>query len=154
MMHDGSGSSSRRRSLNDTLRAFLEDSPESSREPARDQAPTGPVGILPPGAGRYGQSSRDALARQLAAMKEKSYFEILGVAPDADKTTIHAAFLAQAKRWHPNKYALEPVSCRALATDIFLLIKEAHDTLMDPRKGAAYRARRSEGFDAIPPPKG
>ena len=61
---------------------------------------------------RYHDHVRDrydeALAR-LAAMEDENFYQMLGVAPSASTETIHAAYLEQAARWHPDR---APVTSR------------------------------------------
>ena len=81
-------------------------------------------------------------------MKYKDYYEVLGVARDADAEGIKKAYRRLARKHHPD------VSRAPEAEARFKDVAEAYATLKDPDKRAAYDslgARRS-GEDFRPPP--
>lgn len=76
----------------------------------------------------------------MEAEAEADFYEVLGVARDADDATIKRAYRAQALRWHPDKNGGS-----AEAAEMFKLVAEAYATLSDAGKRAAYDAYGREG---------
>lgn len=70
----------------------------------------------------------------------RDYYEVLGVARDADEKTIKDAFRQLALKYHPDRNK-EPG-----ASDRFKEIAEAYAVLSDPKKRSEYDAR---GFAAV-----
>jgi curved DNA-binding protein len=81
-------------------------------------------------------------------MKYKDYYEILGVARDASQDAIKKAYRKLARKYHPD------VSKEKDAEERFKEINEAHQTLSDPEKRAAYDqlGRYQAGEEFRPPP--
>jgi curved DNA-binding protein len=78
---------------------------------------------------------------QQSTLSTRDYYEVLGVARDADGQTIKAAFHRLARRYHPDQSA-EPD-----AEERFKDIAEAYAVLSDPAKRAEYDTNGS----TIPP---
>lgn len=70
------------------------------------------------------------------------HYLILGVPQTADPAAIRAAYVALAKRYHPDIAVGDP----ELAASNFRAIKEAYETLADPERRALYdaKARQAE----------
>ena len=81
-------------------------------------------------------------------MKYKDYYEILGVARDADDATIKKAYRKLAHKYHPD------VSKDPQGEGKFKEVAEAYETLRDAEKRAAYDqlGRQRPGQDFQPPP--
>ena len=81
-------------------------------------------------------------------MKYKDYYDILGVARDADDDAIKKAYRRLARKFHPD------VSKEPHAEDRFKEIGEAYKTLKDPEQRAAYDrlGRHASGQEFQPPP--
>ncbi len=75
----------------------------------------------------------------------KDYYQILGIASDADETTVKKAYRDLAKRYHPDK---NPGNKNA--EEMFKQIGEAYDTLSDKQKRARYDRMRSGDFSGEP----
>lgn len=89
---------------------------------------------------------REHLAGVLEAMKNKDYFEVLGVSPDASAETVRRVYLELAKVCHPDKhFGSYSAEVRALASQIFELISTAHDTLTDEAERERYLSELSRG---------
>src|SRR5215210_3439175 len=65
------------------------------------------------------------------------YYEILGVAPDADSDQIQRAYRRRAREHHPD------VSSHAGAEEQFKAISEAYAVLSDPQRRRRYDATRA-----------
>src|SRR5574341_642867 len=68
------------------------------------------------------------------ATTSRNYYEILGVAPEADEPTIKNAFRALALQYHPDRNKAPD------AEEKFKEIAEAYAVLSNPQKRAAYDA--------------
>jgi curved DNA-binding protein CbpA len=83
----------------------------------------------------------DDFRRQLRARAEAtrdSYYDLLGVPPDAPAPAIASAYFQLAKRWHPDRLGPEYADVRELATKIFARMSEAHQMLSDPERRKQY----------------
>ena len=83
------------------------------------------------------------------AMQYKDYYDILGVARDADQDEIKKAYRKLARKYHPD------VSKEVSAEDRFKEIGEAYEVLRDPEKRTAYDQlgrNWKQGQDFNPPP--
>jgi curved DNA-binding protein CbpA len=67
-----------------------------------------------------------------------SYYEQLGVEPNADVATIRAAFFQLAKRWHPDRLTEELADLREVVTRTFAHMGEAHQVLSDEDQRRRY----------------
>lgn len=74
------------------------------------------------------------------AAAQRDYYEILGVARDADAKAIKDAFRELALKYHPDRNKSPEAEAR------FKEIAEAYAVLSDPKKRAEYDAR---GFSAV-----
>lgn len=66
-----------------------------------------------------------------------SFYEVLGVAPDADAASIRRAYLAAARAHHPDRHAGDPASA-ARAESRMREINEAWAVLGDPQRRAVH----------------
>ncbi|MCE5388022.1 MAG: DnaJ domain-containing protein [Acidithiobacillus sp.] len=82
-------------------------------------------------------------------MEYKDYYQILGVARNADADAIKAAYRKMARKYHPD------VSKEHNAEDRFKEVQEAYEVLKDPEKRRAYDQLGSNwraGQEFRPPP--
>ena len=82
-------------------------------------------------------------------MEFKDYYNVLGVARDADQDAIKRAYRRLARKYHPD------VSKEPDAKERFQEVGEAYEVLKDPEKRAAYDQVGSQwkpGQDFQPPP--
>lgn len=90
--------------------------------------------------------------------KERSlggdHFAVLGIAPSATAEEIRAAYHAESRRFHPDRFFRQELGpFRAKLERIFRRLNEAHAVLSDPAKRAAYLAANpSLTASARPPP--
>jgi|GEM_PF-1383561 len=68
-------------------------------------------------------------------MVMKSYYDILGIPVDATEEEVKKAFRALALKWHPDQ------SDHPNAREYFQEIREAYETLIDPKKRSVYDYR-------------
>ncbi len=83
--------------------------------------------------------------RERAANGSASYYDLLGVAPDAMPSVIQASFFQLAKKWHPDRLSPNLVDVRDLATKVFARMSEAHQILSDPTRRNEYDELRKGG---------
>lgn len=82
-------------------------------------------------------------------MKYKDYYQILGIARDADQAEVKKAYRKLARKYHPD------VSKESDAEEKFKEVNEAYEALKDPEKRKAYDRFGSDwkaGQDFTPPP--
>ena len=63
------------------------------------------------------------------------YYELLGIAPDADDDELRRVWRQLAKKWHPDRAGTD-------TTFIFQRLVAAYETLADPVKRAGYDRTR------------
>jgi curved DNA-binding protein CbpA len=103
--------------------------------------PYAPAPSPPPAAPSPPPPADDDFRRELRARAEgtaDSYYDLLGVPPDAPATAIAAAYFQVAKRWHPDRLGPNYADVRDLATRIFARMSEAHQVLSDPERRRQY----------------
>ncbi len=76
----------------------------------------------------------------------KNYYEVLRVRPYDPPELIHAAYMAQIKQWHPDKFQNADAYTQAQAHERTKLILEAKRILLDPAQKAAYDAEFAARF--------
>ncbi len=76
----------------------------------------------------------------------KNYYEVLRVRPYDPPELIHAAYMAQIKQWHPDRFQNADAYMQAQAHERTKLILEAKRILLDPAKKAAYDAEFAARF--------
>ena len=67
-------------------------------------------------------------------MRTPTYYSILGVAPDAGKEAIRAAYKAKMMKYHPDKHRSDPAQAEAISKSV----NEAFAVLDDPDRRAHY----------------
>ena len=65
----------------------------------------------------------------------ENYYEILGIAPDADEQTIKKAYHILVKEYHPDSPAAKKTPD---ASEKFRLLKEAYETLVEKKARENY----------------
>jgi len=75
-------------------------------------------------------------------VKETKYYDILGVAADADNSKIKRAYYIQARKWHPDKNPSEEAKTK------FQEIGEAYQVLGDEKLRTVYDREGEEGLSA------
>ncbi len=83
------------------------------------------------------------LARTLPTL---SYYELLGVEPDADDAAVRLAFFECSKRFHPDRYFNKQTGIYGpLLTEIYKRVVAANDVLRDPSLRKSYDRLLDEG---------
>jgi curved DNA-binding protein CbpA len=67
------------------------------------------------------------------------YYDLMQISPNADEDTIQQIFRHLAKKWHPDHQKGDP--------ERFKLLVEAHQTLTNPERRAAYDLRYQRFWD-------
>lgn len=80
-----------------------------------------------------------------ATSRGQTYYDVLGVAPNAASAQVQAAFFQLAKRFHPDRLGPEFEDVRELAVKAFSRITEAHQILSDTNRRADYDQVLSTG---------
>jgi curved DNA-binding protein CbpA len=67
------------------------------------------------------------------------YYDLMQISPNADEDTIQQMFRHLAKKWHPDHHEGDP--------ERFRLLVEAHKTLTNPERRAAYDLKYQKYWD-------
>lgn len=73
---------------------------------------------------------------------EEDYYAVLGVEPDSSQEEIRKAYLALAKRLHPDRFPNDPDQ-RAIAQKEFAKVTKAHDVVGDGERRSEYDTLRT-----------
>lgn len=80
---------------------------------------------------------RAELAEIAARVRDRDYFQVLGVAQTATDDQIRQAYFGLAKRTHPDRFSGASEAVRRVAEEVFAVISQANETL-------GHRERRNE----------
>ena len=106
----------------------------------RPQAPKWPYPPLPGDALEEAKQLYEEIRSRYLASFDQNLFEILGVPVSATKQQVKDAYLALAKRFHPDRVAnLGVEELREPADALFQRISEAYMTLLDDEQREEYR---------------
>ncbi len=82
---------------------------------------------------------RDSLIKHYLELKEKNYFEILGVKQDASKEEIKKVYFQLAKKYHPDRYFEDAeTEIKKTTEEIFRMISRAYDVLIHDKERKKY----------------
>ena len=132
---------------------------------------TGPVAVATLTDGAEVATAEDELIRALVAeadsLKKLNPFLVLGLGYEATDNDVRAAFGELTKRYHPDRFAhYESPQLRALAAEIFILIRDAYRRIGDahgraqtltalgraPAPRAVPAPRQTGATPVVPPP--
>lgn len=113
--------------------------------PARPQRPAQPEASAPPAMPEKLARILDQARRLAVQLGDTSpnYYEVLGVARDADDKAIRAAFRLKARDYHGDRFArfkLEPEDAAAVQK-VFIEVNRAHEALTDAAQRKEHDAR-------------
>ena len=121
---------------------------------------TGPVAVATLTDGAEVATAEDELIRALVAeaesLKKLNPFLVLGLGYEATDGDVRAAFGELTKRYHPDRFArYESPQLRALAAEIFILIRDAYRRIGDAHNRAQTLTAlgRSPAPRAVPAPR-
>lgn len=117
--------------------------PNPAMRPASSEPPA--VSPVPAPVESPEQAAFRAEIRDRASRSNESYYDILGVPPEANPSVIQGAFFQLAKRWHPDRLGPDLADMRELATKVFARMSEAHQLLSDPQRRKEYDELRKDG---------
>jgi curved DNA-binding protein CbpA/Tfp pilus assembly protein PilF len=102
----------------------------------------------PPQAGEGGSASgRGALGSEFAvdvetlfhALRQKNFYELLGIPPDADRKQARAAYFTLSKKFHPDRaFGGDVADLRKKMEVIFRRLTQAYETISNPAQRAEY----------------
>ncbi|MBK7396143.1 MAG: DnaJ domain-containing protein [Myxococcales bacterium] len=107
-------------------------------EPAPPSTPAPSSDREAPASSPDADPRRQAILDAAATLGQRNHYELLGVEPDATLAQIQASFLAAAKRFHPDKLPAELADLKDAAGKVFSAVADAHRTVTDQAKRAAY----------------
>lgn len=88
---------------------------------------------------------KNKIVKRLSLAKNGNYFELLGVSQNSSIGEIKRAYIALAKEFHPDRI---PNSAgrevRRMAEELFAILTEAHNILVDDQRRAEYVGRLSQ----------
>jgi DnaJ-domain-containing protein 1 len=129
-------------------RPAQEAAPASARAPGRRQpagAPPDEPALPPP---PQIAARRAEIEARAAAMDGETFYEMLGVTPDAPPERVRTAYFGLAKQWHPDRVPADLDDVKPAVARVFARISEAYQTLSDPARRAEYERAREEGLRA------
>jgi tetratricopeptide (TPR) repeat protein len=92
------------------------------------------------------RATAEKLAAEVAALRHKNHFEILGISRTAPQHEMRRAYLELAKEYHPDKhYSSASAEVRELAAEIYHLVSVAYETLSEPEDRRRYEAELASG---------
>ena len=117
-----------------------------SLTPPPVQTPAAPA----PGAGFVGTGTAELRLEleTLTASIGGTHYEVLKVPPDAPVAIVQGAFIAFAKKWHPDRLRPELADLKDQASRFFARVSEASQCLSDPVARRAYDHALSAGDTA------
>jgi curved DNA-binding protein CbpA len=87
----------------------------------------------------------EEIVERAATIDRADYFTMLELARDATTGEVEAAFLALAKKWHPDRLPAELAPVKDACGRVFSRMSEAHATLIDEGKRDEYMRLLADG---------
>lgn len=104
----------------------------------------------PAAASEASAALRAEIAELHASLRDRNHYELLGLARDAEPGAIRRAYVAAAKRFHPDAVARAGLAdLRSAAEAVFARIAEAHEVLGDPARRRDYDAVLDGGAEDL-----
>jgi curved DNA-binding protein CbpA len=103
--------------------------------------------VAPPGLSPELAARRKEIVERATTIDSEDYFQMLGVAQDAETQAVQAAFFGLAKTWHPDRVPGPLADVKDHCARVFSRLSEAHQTLTDAQKRGRYVTLLREGAD-------
>ncbi len=116
--------------------------------PGRTTTPTGRHAVDPAVLAQAADSAE--FRKEIEAARDQpaaTFYQLLGVAENADAAALRAAFFKLARRWHPDRLPPELEDLRPVVTKTFARMGEANQVLNDPVRRAEYDKARLSAND-------
>jgi tetratricopeptide (TPR) repeat protein len=78
------------------------------------------------------------LAELAQSLRNKNYFEMLGIAQTCTDPVLERAFSDLARRAHPDRFQTKSLAIRELASEVYERVIEAYETLHDRKRREQY----------------
>jgi CheY-like chemotaxis protein len=88
---------------------------------------------------------RSELSAMAESMRGADYFGVLSVTREATDEQVRASYVDLAKRTHPDRFSSSGAAVRQLAEEVFGLVSQANEALVDARSREAYRLELAQG---------
>jgi len=88
------------------------------------------------------EAQRASLQEMVERFSAQDYFEILGIPSTASHIEVERAYVNLAENAHPDRYAGSGDAVRQVAEEVFALVTQAYETLIDPRRRGEYVLER------------
>jgi tetratricopeptide (TPR) repeat protein len=96
----------------------------------------------------FGEVASAAIAEGVACYRTAlhgTHFDLLGLSETATKEVVDAAVLSASRKWHPDALVSQHPRVQALGERLFGMVRDAADTLGDPRRREAYLEDLEDG---------
>jgi hypothetical protein len=114
---------------------------------AQSSAPPPPLKLPdpPPGLSAEHTARWQEILDRARRIDRSDYFAMLEIARDATPQEVQSAFLALAKRWHPDRLPPELAPVRDACSRVFARMNEAHASLADEERRTRYMRLMADG---------
>jgi len=99
-----------------------------------------PPSLAPDLAARWNE-----IVERAASIERAEYFMMLDIARDATRDEVESAFLALAKKWHPDRLPPQLAPVRDACSRVFARMSEARTTLADESRRTRYMELLADG---------
>jgi len=129
--------------------AFRADPMQTAKQEAAEAAPTGAKTLEADAAAEAANELADLDTFLERLSKASDYYEVIGLAPEADANEIKLAYYALARRYHPDRFHIQSGTPQhARISSAFARVTQAYEALTDANARSAYDAalERSRRF--------
>lgn len=100
--------------------------------------PNNSMGSAPAALSAEEQELVDEVIARSKRLDEQNFFEVLGIDESATSQQVQKAYLALAKKWHPDRLPKSLDDHKAKVAKVFAKVNEAYQTLSDDQKREEY----------------
>src|SRR6266446_3359011 len=129
--------------------AFRADPMQTAKQEAAEAAPTSAKTLEAEAAAEAANELADLDTFLERLSKASDYYEVIGLAPEADANEIKLAYYALARRYHPDRFHIQSGTPQhARISSAFARVTQAYEALTDANARSAYDAalERSRRF--------